>query len=302
MRQAISRLGASLTRRYPFLSGRGTIANSRLLRLIFPPVRADAWCLVHGRRFLAPLDDYVGRAAFYLGDLDPKLSKIAKLVVRDGDTVLDIGANLGLLTVLFSNLVGSAGRVLAFEPNPRVLERLRRTVGEPGGENVEVFPFALGSQEGELELWVPGDNLGMGSLVHNHGRTASEGVARVSVRVLDDVLAGSGVVSIRLVKIDVEGFEAHVLRGAERCLREVRPHVILFEMNDPVPPGRHEVPLMLAAADYALYSITKSYTRLRFEEVDLKSEQRPGSHDYIAIAPGPPRAEVMASLGIAAVR
>ncbi|MCF7962257.1 MAG: FkbM family methyltransferase [Pirellula sp.] len=290
-------LGAIICRRYPFLSGAGSIANSGLFRKLMPDVRVDVWCPLHGGQLLAPLDDYVGRAAFYMGDLDPKLTAIASRVLRPGDVALDIGANLGVMTVLFSRLVGPAGRVLAFEPNPRVLERTRQTTAKLS--NVRLCEFALGPCPDTLELVVPAKNLGLGSLVVDNQRFGAD-AKRVTVPVerLDDVLAREGVNEVRLVKMDVEGFEPQVLRGAERCLREIRPQVILFEMNQPTPVSEHETFKLLGAAGYTFLAIPRSLLWLRLERVDLTRGGPPLGHDFVAIAPGEAGAQVAAGLPI----
>jgi len=297
-------LGAIICRRYPFLSGAGSIANSGSFRKLMPDVRVDVWCPLHGGQLLAPLDDYVGRAAFYMGDLDPKLTAIASRVLRPGDVALDIGANLGVMTVLFSRLVGPAGRVLAFEPNPRVLDRTRQTTAKLS--NVRLCEFALGPRPDTLQLVAPPENLGLGSLVASNDRqeaghwTFGANAERVTVPVerLDDVLAREGVNAVRLVKMDVEGFEPQVLRGAERCLREIRPQVILFEMNETTPVSEHETFKLLAAAGYTFLAIPRSLLWLRLERVDLTRGGQPLWHDFVAIAPGEAGAQVAAGLPI----
>src|SRR5947209_12853453 len=85
---------------YPFLSGCGTAANSRAVRLAAGTGGGEAWARLRGGpELLVPLDDYVGRAAYYVGDLDGKVSEVIRRVVRPGDTALDVGANLGVVAL-----------------------------------------------------------------------------------------------------------------------------------------------------------------------------------------------------------
>src|SRR5882762_8193075 len=91
-------LVARLTRLYPFYSGCGTFANKSLIHKIAGESSENVWCCVSGGEILARLDDYVGRSAFYVGDLDRKITWICAQIVKSGDTVLDIGANIGLVT------------------------------------------------------------------------------------------------------------------------------------------------------------------------------------------------------------
>ena len=99
---------AKVTRLYPFLSGCGSLANHRLIDRLAGKPKREAWAEVEGGRLLVSLDDYVGRSAFYVGDLDRKVSAVVDRFVRPGDTVLDIGANIGLVSLRVAKRVGPA--------------------------------------------------------------------------------------------------------------------------------------------------------------------------------------------------
>ncbi|MFO0910852.1 MAG: hypothetical protein U0794_21345, partial [Isosphaeraceae bacterium] len=110
---------ARFTRCYPFISGCAQVANSRLVQRATGPSEGLVWARNdRGQELLVPIDDYVGRSIYFVGDLDRKLSRLISGIVRSGDTVLDIGANLGVITLQLSALVGLQGRVHSFEPNP----------------------------------------------------------------------------------------------------------------------------------------------------------------------------------------
>ena len=102
LRQALT---AAVTRCYPFFSGCGSLANSGFIKLMSGAQGGKVWCRVPGGEVLADLDDYVGRSAFFVGDLDRKISWICKQIVREGDTVLDIGANIGMVAILLRVMV-----------------------------------------------------------------------------------------------------------------------------------------------------------------------------------------------------
>lgn len=139
--------------------------------------------------------------------------------LRPGMVALDIGANVGFYTLLSSVLVGPQGRVYAFEPVPRNLEYLRRHVNLNRLENVEILSLALGETSGEA--WFD-DTLG-----DSQGKLSSTGRLRVQVATLDDLVVSGRVQPPDVLKIDVEGAEAAVLRGALQLLDRHHPRIFL---------------------------------------------------------------------------
>lgn len=258
---------AKIARLYPLLSGCGTIANHPVIDYLAGRPSGEAWAKVEGGKLLVSLDDYVGRAAFYVGDLDRKISVIVDRFVKPGDTVLDIGANIGLVTLRLSKRVGRTGIVHAFEPNPQPASKLASSIVASDVSNVRVHQTALGSKDAILPLTIPAGNVGMGSLIGDfQGETVE-----VPVRRLDDFDLGP----VAFVKMDVEGFEDQVLLGAERTLRQSPPKVILFEQNTATGTAIQ----ILRAAGYRVAGVSKSLLRLRLNPV---SEWSSKYHDYVA--------------------
>src|SRR5262249_18542532 len=127
-------------------------------------------------------------------------------VLRPGDTVVDVGANVGTLTLTAAALVGPEGRVWAIEPHPRPLRYLCANVALNGFANVRTVHAAAGESDGLLRL--------TDSRLDDQNRVSADGPGvSVPVRRLDDVVPEG---PVRLLKIDVEGFELFVLRGARR--------------------------------------------------------------------------------------
>jgi len=152
-------------------------------------------------------------------------------LIRKGNTVLDVGANQGYFTILFSDLVGANGRVHAFEPVPSTFARLSHAVEAAGCENVTVSQLALGEIEEKSSIFVPGDDGGQAAFVrHQHGSWEKADVQECVVEVirLDDY--ASEFSRIDFIKCDVEGAELLVLKGGANVLRRCRP--ILFLEND----------------------------------------------------------------------
>lgn len=159
----------------------------------------------------------------YLGLHEFADMMLALHFLRPDDLFLDIGANVGSYTVLASGIAGA--RTIAFEPDPGTAGHLRRNIALNGlGARVEVAGCALGATEGEVWFTAGLDTM-------NKVTTAgAEGARRVPVRALDDVLAGR---SPAMMKIDVEGYEDEMLKGAGRSLRDPALKVIEIETVSP---------------------------------------------------------------------
>ncbi|MGA2017852.1 MAG: FkbM family methyltransferase [Opitutaceae bacterium] len=141
-------------------------------------------------------------------------------VVRPGMTVLDVGANLGLYTVLLSRLAGPTGRVIAFEPDKHHFALLTRNCALNGCANVEAHNVALGDRSGRLALRKRFFNTGANTLGRPDTRSFPSEV-EVDVVSLDEFLPA---LRPDLVKIDVQGWEVEVLSGMQRMLAD-SPHI-----------------------------------------------------------------------------
>lgn len=152
-------------------------------------------------------------------------------VIRPGDVAFDIGANIGVHTVLISALIGPSGRVFAFEPNSDLAPALRRTVDPL--PNADAFVIALSDENREATLFVPEFNL-MASLANwtkpQHAAGEVRSVA-CAMRRLDDLVEAGTIPLPDFVKCDVEGAELKVFRGARSVLDRVGAPVVLFEVN-----------------------------------------------------------------------
>jgi len=129
------------------------------------------------------------------------------------DTVLDIGANIGVFAILQGKRL-TQGRVYAFEPSPTTYARLRRNVSLNRLDNVETFPLALGDRNGRVRFI--DKPISLNSYVSTDA--AQEGAVEVEAQTLDAFVATRGIDRIDLMKIDTEGHELPVLAGGARAL------------------------------------------------------------------------------------
>jgi FkbM family methyltransferase len=163
-----------------------------------------------------------------------------------GDRAVDVGANKGAYLYWMRTAVGPGGSVLAFEPQPGLARYLEAVRERMGWENVSIRECALSDAPGTGTLHVPGwENSPGASLEAEVGGTPRE----VAVDTLDRQLEGAG--AVRLVKVDVEGHELAVFRGATRTLSTYRP-ALLFECEARHLGGRspHQVFAFLKGLGY----------------------------------------------------
>jgi FkbM family methyltransferase len=206
-------------------------------------------------------DDVMGKHIRYGDNFEQGEQSFLLRYLELGMTVLDIGAHQGLYTLLASKKVGEHGHVIAFEPSPRELRRLRLHLFLNRCRNVYVVPSALGGSEKTAELFVClGQETGSNSL---RPPAVSEPVSKVQVRMttLDRYLQRARMDRVDFIKLDVEGAELEVLKGAGQLLSSFKP-IILCELADvrTEPWGYRSIDIFefLEAHGYCLFSVTPS--------------------------------------------
>jgi FkbM family methyltransferase len=155
--------------------------------------------------------------------------------LKPGMTAFDVGANVGLTAFLFSTLVGSSGRVYAFEPGTSSFQKLAAAVALPQFANIRAAQVALSDRTGQQELFVYDDaHSSWNSLVRRPPELLGLAPTRtksVDTSTLDDFCRVHQIARIDLLKIDVEGAELSVLRGARQLFRERSIGRCIFEIG-----------------------------------------------------------------------
>ncbi len=229
--------------RIAFLAGIGSWIGKprgweRVVRLIAPPERCrELGELVVEREgfvFRVQPGTPLGWNVLLFGTYEPELRSVFRSVLPEGGVAIDVGANIGWHTLLLARLVGTDGMVFGAEPNPSVRDRLESNIVLNRVANITVWPFAMGSSPGRSSFFGPEATdgaPGSGHLIAAATPAApASGVLEVETRCLDAVVAELGISRLDLLKIDVEGFELSVLRGAEASIAKFRPQII-FEFN-----------------------------------------------------------------------
>jgi FkbM family methyltransferase len=197
-------------------------------------------------------------------------------VIRPGQTVYDVGSNVGFFALLAARLVGEAGVVHAFEAAPECSRALERNVRRNGFTNVTVHAVAVSDRSGEVEL-MQGRHPGGATIAEADRPRDHRRSIVVPCVTVDDLVAG-GTAPPDFVKIDVEGAEAAVLGGMATTL-ERHPPVVLCELDDPTEEGIgakvERVRTILDERGYGIEELAPSYEGSRSRVVHLLA--RPGS-------------------------
>lgn len=173
------------------------------------------------------------QASYAFGTYEPEVVQTIQRIVRPGWTAVDIGANIGYVTLLLAKLVGPQGRVIAFEPLPENFQVLQENIGLNAYLNVSLEPNAVMDKPGSVRLYRQREHCLTGTASTASGSGAGLEVPAVS---LDGYLEERGD-HVQFVKIDVEGAEGAVLNGMRRVLAEDHP-VVLVELHGEGPETR----------------------------------------------------------------
>lgn len=139
---------------------------------------------------------------------------LAKYRLKAGDTVVDCGAYIGEFTLYAAKAVGPSGKVIAFEPDPTVVRKLEANIALSGLDNVVIVRKGAWSADGVLKF--VGDSVRGYSFMFGE---KAEGSVDIPVASIDNELGRLGVTKVDFIKIDVEGAELELIKGAERTLR-----------------------------------------------------------------------------------
>jgi len=280
MQASICKLLQASLRLYPLYSGAGTLANTRLPAWASSVLGDRAvTTLRSGVRLIVNPQECLGRSVYYTGEWDPKITWVINRLLRTGDTFIDIGAHCGVIAVAGAARVGASGMVHAFEPQPDLAAMLKASASANGFMNVRVHNIALSDRTGEMNLFIPANKQVLATLEGDGGDHPS---IRVPVECASDYLKNLNLKHIRLIKIDVEGHEETLLRGARDYLAKTPPDAILFESVPTEGPfWRRPAVMLLSTMGYHFIAVPKRLIRMSTHLV-LDSEPDPACHDFVA--------------------
>ncbi|WP_037922203.1 FkbM family methyltransferase [Streptomyces violaceorubidus] len=266
-------------------NGPGTLGKAALATRWLNP-----WLREHPRRavvearsgdlFAVDTQDLIQRYLYLFGVWEPHLTGWLRRRLRPGDGFVDVGANIGVFSVLAARLVGDGGRVVAIEASPDLHQRLVRNTRLNALGNVRALNAAVSDRPRTLTFALASArNTGANSIVPYDGPVESS--FRTEARPLPELLDAAEIATARVIKIDVEGAEGSVVRGLAPVLGALRSDV---EITVEVSPER-----MARLGDRAddLLAVMRE---AGFHVYRLANDYAPGS--YPAALSGAPRAPV----------
>jgi FkbM family methyltransferase len=213
--------------RWPFGRGKGI-----LLRLFQPRLRNRQFLIEIEPGILIPgeLNDWMVLWFFVEGYKKNLPFRLSRLLIHPGDTVVDVGANIGLWVLGAARLAGSEGDVHAFEPVLENFDRLTKNLALNGFSKVKCQQLALSDNSGKAVFYAPTDNnCGLGSLAP---RERADLLMETGLITLDDYCENLAIRRVDFMKVDVEGAELLVFRGAQQVLASLVAPIIMFETDE----------------------------------------------------------------------
>ncbi len=221
------------------------------------------------RAMLMDLDDTRSNEAYilrYIGQrmhYEPDVSNALAQLVREGDLVVDVGANVGFFTTLAATLTGPTGRVVSFEPGDNNLDRLKNNVAINKFEHVTVIEQPAIDAPGDVTFFINSDDSG-GNALWNPGEHHANPKSAAAPRPItmqgtsvDAEIERLGLPAPRVIKIDTEGAELTVLKGCRNLLTERRTPFVIAEYHpfglDKMGTSPQELRAFMASFGYSAF-------------------------------------------------
>jgi len=208
------------------------------------PIRLRNGMIIYGYRS----DFFISQSIASTGYWEPHMERLMRAIVKPGDCVVDVGANIGYFTAILSELVGETGKVLSFEPLPPLVKLLEKAKETNKLKNVILHPVALSNNEGNVYIDVGTFNSGGGQFrseeyMRSYNNLRPNSVVSVPTKKLDDLYYNK-ITRLDYLKMDVEGAEDLVLEGAKKLIKKFNPK-ITWEFSPRVYRDRGIDPLAL---------------------------------------------------------
>jgi FkbM family methyltransferase len=264
-----------LLRSWPFPRGSGRIIDHYFSHLAFD-AEVAAVRTTDGFTINVLPNEHIGRHIYLTGEFDRSTVEVLLKHSEPGDVLLDIGANIGYVSACFLQNVNRS-KVIAIEPQPKIVDLLQSNLKPFGDERYKVFPVALSDKDASGWLEICDLNRGASKIVAEQNKQSVK-VELWSTKRLFESVQGE---KIGVVKIDVEGHEATVLRACEVYFGQVRPRAILFEDHTRSAGPDGSLGQIFGRIGYRVFGVKKHLTRLEF--VPITAARDCEYNDYLAV-------------------
>lgn len=204
-----------------------------ILDILLPAPKGPTICHIkYGFNIIVdPVTDKgVERKIYFRSIYEEGTIALMKKILKNGDTFIDVGCNIGLMSLAASQFVGKNGAVYAFEPHPDTFSILQDNIELNNSKNIFSYNIALGAKEEKALIYSNMQvNRGSASLIKTF-QNQCEG-KEVVIMSLDDFIIEKGIKNIRMLKVDVEGWELEVFKGASQLLSGENAPIVCFEYS-----------------------------------------------------------------------
>lgn len=199
--------------------------------------------------------NYIDACIYYMGDYEPYLKTQFSKLIKHGDVILDVGANIGFHTMYFAELVGKQGKVFGFEPIPVNYHALQENLKLNKFSQIISVNKALGDINSSLNIHINENKTNPGAF-----NLFESGIKNTVIECVkgDDFLKKNSITKVNFIKIDVEGYELEVLKGMMESIKSMKP-TIIFEYDEfyqsKLNANSKSILHFLIDLDYSLYKI-----------------------------------------------
>ena len=208
---------------------------------------------------------------FYWGEFESEIIEFLLALLIKSSIFFDIGANIGIYSLVASKNIITGGKIYAFEPADWAYDRLTENISINDIKNVETFKLAVSDFTGSRQFYVCEDDA-YNSLISTPMKQVQKVVAINSIR-LDDFCLDKNIDHIDILKIDVEGADFLVLKGTEKILRSDLPPIIICEFNRSIAKGikssQYEFAIFMKELSYKFFALKKS----RLIEIEVENTE-----------------------------
>lgn len=245
-----------LFKKYPFMVALKMIMSRLAARIFF--FIPDRYFLIkyRGGRIYLNLKESGMMIDRALGVYEYWKVRLLTDLIKPGMTAVDIGANKGDFSLLMAKLMNDRGKVLSFEPVPDNCYWLKKSIEANNYKSIKLFQVALSNKNGTANFY-PGKVSGWGSFFFTRYADTNKKPTVVKTRKLDDILNEEGIDSIDIIKIDVEGADILVLKGAEDILKRSKDVKLLMDIDVESDEEKKQLFDILNFCGFKIYNIGK---------------------------------------------